>query len=276
MRADEWVAAAMTDDTVVVELLVRLKQAQAAVPAKQQLMQTYYSSFGGGGAVIPVRWGLRLPRSKSAAATSAGSMRCGGVVSRRKEGDSSTRCSPTTPLSWSGGGGAASPSAAGDGYKETSSHRSPSGSRSKGSVATAAEITSTGTTTAKRTRRKKTLAELREEEYFLWKQRTHLKKEIESLHATFKDERTINEKLKRIKIDLDSNYSVPSNDIASFEEGEKITEEQPTTQPSSNKVLLHQSESCSRTDETSCSGDASFLLPDLNMMPSEEDPPSTH
>ncbi|CAN1287864.1 hypothetical protein LINPERPRIM_LOCUS19750 [Linum perenne] len=110
----------MTDDTVVVELLVRLKQSQATAPA---------SSCG---AVIPLRWGLRLPRSKSAAAAasaSGGSMRC-DVVSRRKEGDSSTRCSPTTPLSWSGGGGAESPSAAADGYEETS-HRSPSGSRSK-------------------------------------------------------------------------------------------------------------------------------------------------
>ncbi|CAN0877506.1 hypothetical protein LINGRAHAP2_LOCUS11922 [Linum grandiflorum] len=178
----------MTDDTVVVELLVRLKQAQATVPASA-------------GAVIPPRWGLRLPRSKppTAAATSAGSMRF-DVVSRRKEGDSSTRCSPTTPLSWSGGGGAESPSAAADGYDETSL-RSPSGSRSKqGGTATAAEITSTGTTSTKRSRRKKTLAELREEECFLWKERMHLKKEIQTLHATFEDERTINQRLKRIKV----------------------------------------------------------------------------
>ncbi|CAN0877934.1 hypothetical protein LINGRAHAP2_LOCUS12178, partial [Linum grandiflorum] len=42
--------------------------------------------------------GLRLPRSKpAAAATSAGSTRF-DVVSRRKEGDSFTRGSPTTPL----------------------------------------------------------------------------------------------------------------------------------------------------------------------------------
>ncbi|CAN0877502.1 hypothetical protein LINGRAHAP2_LOCUS11922, partial [Linum grandiflorum] len=187
MCKDEWVSAAMTDDTVVVELLVRLKQAQATVPASA-------------GAVIPPRWGLRLPRSKppTAAATSAGSMRF-DVVSRRKEGDSSTRCSPTTPLSWSGGGGAESPSAAADGYDETSL-RSPSGSRSKGGTATAAEITSTGTTSTKRSRRKKTLAELREEECFLWKERMHLKKEIQTLHATFEDERTINQRLKRIKV----------------------------------------------------------------------------
>ncbi|CAN1148593.1 hypothetical protein LINPERPRIM_LOCUS38208 [Linum perenne] len=107
------------DDTMVVELLVHLKQSHATAPAS------------GGGAVIPLRWGLRLARSNSSAAASAsaGSMRC-DVVSRMKEGDSSTRCSPTTPLSWSGGGGAESPSVAADGYEETS-HRSPPGSRSK-------------------------------------------------------------------------------------------------------------------------------------------------
>lgn len=99
------------------ELLVRLKQAQAAAPAKPQ-------------AVIPLRWGLRLPRSKAATAVSSG--RC-DVVCRRKDGDSSARCSPTTPLSWSGGGGAASPSATADGFEDTSPHisRSLTSARSK-------------------------------------------------------------------------------------------------------------------------------------------------
>ncbi|CAN1170975.1 hypothetical protein LINPERPRIM_LOCUS5926 [Linum perenne] len=39
-----------------------------------------------------------------------------------------------------------------------------------GGTGTAAEITSTGTTNTKRTRRKKKLAELGEEECFLWKE----------------------------------------------------------------------------------------------------------
>ncbi|CAK9146473.1 unnamed protein product [Ilex paraguariensis] len=48
----------------------------------------------------PLGWGHRQQRSK--------------LVTTRKE---STRCSPTTPLSWSGGaGGSASPS---DGYDES-------------------------------------------------------------------------------------------------------------------------------------------------------------
>ncbi|CAN0837056.1 hypothetical protein LINGRAHAP2_LOCUS1682 [Linum grandiflorum] len=84
----------MTDDTVVVELLVSLKQAQATVPAR------LHSSFSTAGAVFSLRWGLRLPRSKPPMmpTTSASFMRF-DVVSRRKEGDSSIRCSPTTPLS---------------------------------------------------------------------------------------------------------------------------------------------------------------------------------
>ncbi|WRX33985.1 hypothetical protein QQP08_026472 [Theobroma cacao] len=105
MVKDEWVRAAMTDDNVVVELLVRLKQAQAVPSAPKS-------------AVAALRWGMRQPRSKSM------SMRCDA----KKDGDFNvgTRGSPTTPLSWSGGGGAASPSTAG-GFEETSRHalRSP-------------------------------------------------------------------------------------------------------------------------------------------------------
>ncbi|CAN1828483.1 hypothetical protein LINPERHAP1_LOCUS32244 [Linum perenne] len=208
MWKDEWVSAAMTDDTVVVELLVRLKQSQATAPAR--MMTTVQSSCG---AVIPLRWGLRLPRSKSAAASasaSAGSMRC-DVVSRRKEGDSSTRCSPTTPLSWSGGGGAESPSAAADGYEETS-HRSPSGSRSK--------------------------------------------------------------------MDMGSNCSMNSNNsnnnlAASPGERAELEQQQQQQPPLSTLAVPQSNESCSRTDDTCCSGSDPFLLPDLNMMPSEDDPATT-
>lgn len=107
---DDWVGAALTDDSVVVELLVRLKQTQAAKSMVTPL--------------AALRWGMRQPRSRS--------LRCDAVSQRGKEGDStnSARASPTTPLSWSGGGGAASPSATGDAFEETSRHR-PSSVRSK-------------------------------------------------------------------------------------------------------------------------------------------------
>lgn len=104
MARDEWMRAAMTDDMVVVQLLVRLKQSQAASSSSSLKSPPR--------AVVPLRWGIRQPRSRSA------TLRCDGTVSRRKDADS-TRCSPTTPLSWSGG---ASPSATAD--DSTSFHTS--------------------------------------------------------------------------------------------------------------------------------------------------------
>lgn len=90
MVNDEWMRAAMADDTVVVELLLRLKD---RVSAKSM--------------ALPFTWGLKQPRSRSRLTASVS--RCDGAVS--------TRCSPTTPLSWSGG---ASPSATADGYEDSS------------------------------------------------------------------------------------------------------------------------------------------------------------
>lgn len=103
MARDDWLKTAMTDDTVVAELLVRLKQSQAASSSPASWPR----------AVVPLRWGLRLPRSRPSAS------RC-DAVQRVKEADS-TRCSPTTPLSWSGG---ASPSGTADGFEESSFHTS--------------------------------------------------------------------------------------------------------------------------------------------------------
>lgn len=97
MVGDEWVRAAMTDDAVVVELLVRLKQSQASSSSSPKSWPR---------ALVPLRWGLRQPRSRP---------RCDAVL-RRKEADS-TRCSPTTPLSWSGG---APPSPTTDGFEASS------------------------------------------------------------------------------------------------------------------------------------------------------------
>ena len=111
---DEWVRAAMTDDNVVVELLVRLKQAQAAPPAPKSV-------------VAALKWGIRQPRSRPML------MRCDA----KRDGDFnvSTRGSPTTPLSWSGGGAAASTSATDD-FEETSRHvlRSPPAATSRSKV----------------------------------------------------------------------------------------------------------------------------------------------
>ncbi|GLT76838.1 hypothetical protein SLA2020_484730 [Shorea laevis] len=249
MVKDEWVRAAMTDDSVVVELLVRLKQAQAAPPSPKS-------------AVTALKWGIRQPRSRSL------TMRCDG--SNKKDGDSniSTRGSPTTPLSWSGGGGAASPSTA-DGFEETSRHvhRSLPGpaSRSKGAAA-ASETTST---TSKRSRRKKTFAELKEEENLLLKERFHLKKEIASMRATFKEQTAKNENLKRMKLDL--NLHTANNASLSANERDEATSSQSHQRIASPSQALLDDRSRSGSCKAVSNEESSFILPDLNMMPSEDD-----
>lgn len=104
MVKDRWIRAAMSDDMLVVDLLVRLKQSQDSSFLKS-------SSPSSATPMIPLRWSLRLPRSRA--------VRC-DVDSQRKKSDSA-RCSPTTPLSWSGG---AFPSATADGFEESSHLRS--------------------------------------------------------------------------------------------------------------------------------------------------------
>ncbi|XVE71234.1 hypothetical protein DITRI_Ditri10aG0134400 [Diplodiscus trichospermus] len=253
---DEWVRTAMTDDNVVVELLVRLKQAQAAPPAPKS-------------AVAALKWGIRQPRSRPML------MRCDA----KKDGDFSfgTRGSPTTPLSWSGGGGAASPSAADD-FEETSKQplRSPSAatSRSKGTAGN-----ETNSSTTKRSRKKKSFAELKEEENLLLKERNHLKKEIASMRATCKEQRARNENLKRIKLDL--NLHTAKNLTA--DESEKAPSCQPPQRvPSSfdcnpSTLPSHVLDDCkpmldsSSVDKATSSGESFFLLPDLNMVPAEDD-----
>ncbi|KAB2019988.1 hypothetical protein ES319_D07G035100v1 [Gossypium barbadense] len=252
MVKDEWIRAAITDDNVVVELLVRLKQAQAAPPAPKS--------------ALPIlRWGIRQPRSRSML------LRCDA----KRDGDFnvSARGSPTTPLCWSGGSGDASPSAA-DVFEETSKHviRSPpvAPSRSKGTASSESNRTST-----KRSRRKKTFAELKEEENLLLKERVHLEKEIASTRATCKEHRATNENLKRIRLDL--NMDTVKNSSLIADESEKV----PCLRvPSSSDSTLPPEaldddrkpslDSCN-VGKVNSSEKSVFMLPDLNMMPAEDD-----
>ncbi|XP_010421368.1 PREDICTED: uncharacterized protein LOC104706843 [Camelina sativa] len=99
VSSDDWTKCAMRDGEVVAELLVTLKEAKVIKNPT----------------VAALRWGIRQPRSQSP----------------RKEAES--RCSPSTPLSWSGGcgGSSSSPSGYVDGYEATSRRISSVGSRSK-------------------------------------------------------------------------------------------------------------------------------------------------
>ncbi|KAL0010816.1 hypothetical protein SO802_005924 [Lithocarpus litseifolius] len=174
MSDDEWVKEAMTDDTVVVDLLLRLFQAQPPLPKPVQ-------------AVLRLGWTVRQRRSKSAP-------RHGDSTTKKKA--EPARASPTTPLSWSGATSASG--GALDGFEESSRLSKPTES-SRSKVAVNGE-----TNTNKRSRKKKSLAELREEESLLLTERINLKNELAALRLTLEKQRATNDSLKRIKHDLQS------------------------------------------------------------------------
>ncbi|KAA8521627.1 hypothetical protein F0562_012300 [Nyssa sinensis] len=244
MTTDDWVSTALTDDTVVVELLFRLKKSldsYSSLPLK----------------LLPLLgWGHRQQRSKPA---------------MRKEQDR-TRCSPTTPLSWSGGGASAS-----DGYDESSRPSDCSYlARSKGTFTNE----TTTTTTNKRSRKKKTFAELKEEESLLLKEKLHLKKEIATLHVTLKEQRARNENLKRIKLDLHLQSANKTGAVS--DEPEDSISSQPNLMEASTlehvPMLpthatyddLPAAETC-KVQEDAETRESCFIIPDLNMAPFEED-----
>ncbi|KAJ4899162.1 Uncharacterized protein Rs2_13113 [Raphanus sativus] len=232
---DEWVAAAMTDDQMVAELLLRLKHAGTETPETNP---------------APLRWGIRQRRSRS-------SRFGGGGVTLKKDADS-VRGSPKTPLSWSGGSGgggvggdSASPSAVtADGFEDTSRQASCSTSTGYGSKAFPTnEFTSSF---SKRLKKNKSSSELKHEENLKLKERLHLEKEIASLRSTFDQQNVRNQRLKRIKLDLNSG---------------RVKNETPV-----DLIRKSQGESkpC-RIEGKTATSESFFSLPDLNITPSEDE-----
>ncbi|RVX19598.1 hypothetical protein CK203_005138 [Vitis vinifera] len=144
-------------------------------------------------------------------------------------------------------------------------------------------LSETTNTNTKRSRRKKTFAELKEEEILLLKERTYLKKELATLRVTFKEQRATNESLKRMKIDFHLNLVKGTGAAATDEAKEAIPREEPhkmegpsedhapsivPVQALSNDLL--QSESC-QVKMNDAPRDNVFMLPDLNMMAMEDD-----
>ncbi|KAK6120500.1 hypothetical protein DH2020_045758 [Rehmannia glutinosa] len=78
---EEWVKSAMTDDAMVVELLVRLHHAPPPPPQPPRPLLKR--------AALPLEWSVRQRRSKS-------------VSANNNPKKPAHRGSPTTPLSWSG------------------------------------------------------------------------------------------------------------------------------------------------------------------------------
>ncbi|KAF8049545.1 hypothetical protein N665_2183s0007 [Sinapis alba] len=190
MTGGDWTQEAMSDDSLVAEALICLHHADPPSHPEKS-----------GGSDLKLKWNVRQRRSKASA-------------SSRKKGDH-TRSSPTTPLSWSGatslsgGGGGGSGAPAVDGVEESSG-----GVKLSEAVRSKISQTSVTTTTPfKRSRKKKTLAELKEEESLLLKEKKSLKNELASMRDLLKQQRARNESLKKMQQDAES---LKKDDSSSF------------------------------------------------------------
>ncbi|KAL1814482.1 uncharacterized protein LOC108221961 [Daucus carota subsp. sativus] len=172
MMDGQWLKAAMEDDgTLAAEVLVKLLQAPVAPTPPPPA------------AVVPMKWTVRQPRTKS------------GSNKRAR-----ARGSPTTPLSWTGGStslsGGAAPAAAGDGSEQSSR-------RGAGSKVTAVSEA----TPSKKSRKKKTTNELKGEEILTAQDNKQIRKTIASIRAKLGKKKSENVLLKKLKANL---AAVPS------------------------------------------------------------------
>ncbi|PIN05977.1 hypothetical protein CDL12_21477 [Handroanthus impetiginosus] len=239
---EDWVKAAMTDDAMVVELLVRLHRTP---PPRPRSLKP---------AVLPLEWSVRQRRSKSVS-----------VSNNPKK--PAHRGSPTTPLSWSGATSFSGGSAGAGGVgSEESSRPIPL----KLSTTTRSKVTADcEKIISKRSRKKKTLAELKDEENLLLKERRELKREVAALRVNLERERANNENLKRMKIELQPNLDKETTSAAEESISGQLQQEVTAFRPvppliSDSNVALKPSTSDANPEETATS-DHQFILPDLNI-----------
>ncbi|KAL3655461.1 hypothetical protein CASFOL_001247 [Castilleja foliolosa] len=236
---EEWVKAALTDDTMVVELLVRLHGAAAEESAAFRPPAP------------PLEWSVRQRRSRHVSSN----------IYPKKQAQ---RLSPTTPLSWSG---ATSPSGgsggAGDeGSSRPDTHKLLSATRSKVNG-------DSEKTVLKRTRKKKTLAQLKDEESSLLKERRVLKRELIALRGSLEKQRATNENLKRIKIELQPSPDTETTSLAAEESNSDHLATGDTIVPENIPLQSSTSNGCPEPNPVAAT-DSKFVVPDLNM-PFEED-----
>ncbi|RDY02348.1 hypothetical protein CR513_14199, partial [Mucuna pruriens] len=232
----DWVKLAMADDSLVVDLLLRLHR-----PPPPPCLHLH--------------WTVRQRRTRST----------------HKKADS-TRASPTTPLSWSGATSASG--GALDGYKE-SSRPTKLTETSRSKVANPSE-----TATTRKSRRKKTLAELKEVENLLLKERRSLKNELASLRLTVEEHRATNESLKRMKHDLESRQNSSTAATASESEvsGKAVhgscqlikSECHPCKTVTHDVSFVYAANASSPKALEIGNQESTFVLPDLNL-PVEDD-----
>ncbi|PPD91368.1 hypothetical protein GOBAR_DD11718 [Gossypium barbadense] len=221
MSEEEWVKEALTDSMLAAKVLLSLYQASSPPPRSDSASSQ----------PLQVEWSVRQRRSKQSL----------------KKKSEPARASPTTPLSWSGGisvsgGGSA------DGSEESSRPPLKPVDNARSKVAATSEISP-----PKRSRRKKTLAELKEEISSHLKENRSLKN-LDSHRATETSTACIEPKINA------TSEPPQQREVAS------------QTSAACNENKRHPPNECSEGQDmtkASCD-DASFALPDLNL-PIEDD-----
>ncbi|CAM8964367.1 unnamed protein product [Rhodiola kirilowii] len=108
MPIDEWRTAAETEDALVAELLLRIKHS-----GEMWMKKDIDSVDPSSGCLTTVRWGRRKARTRPGVTRF--------VMNKEESKERGTRRSPTTVLSWSGGGGTSvSGSGNADGFEASS------------------------------------------------------------------------------------------------------------------------------------------------------------
>nr|GEV11292.1 hypothetical protein [Tanacetum cinerariifolium] len=227
-KEEYWVTSALTNDNIVADFLVRMKQLQPPSSSSQQPSTSKTTTTIW---LTPIRWGHRKSRSKPP--PTIVNNNTATIKQHQQSG------SPTTPLCWSGGAGTST-----DGYDESSrsgDHRSNKGA-----------LGNEGTTTSgyKKSKKRKSFAELKEEEDFLLKERQQLNRELESMRVTMSTQIATSQNLKKFKMDL---HQKPKEEMIRM-----------TNMVNSQ---IHTSSMVEAETEAHKTG---FVLPDLNMTPDAE------
>lgn len=226
--SDQWVKSALKNDTLVVELLLQLKSSPdsdsfkpTAIPSKDVTTPSRRILLP------PPGWSNRKIRSKSS--------------------NKDQRGSPTTHLSWSGGGCSGS-----DGVSDLSY-----GARSS----KANEGASTSSYNNNKSLKRKTFVDHKDEEGSLFKGRIHINKELTSKCVTLNQQlATTNENVKKIKVDSDQKLL---NKLGRMGEHQRQTKT-PSLASQSVKISI-------RVEAKTEAPQRGFVVPDLNMTPNEED-----
>lgn len=99
-----------------------------------------------------------------------------------------------------------------------------------------------------------------------------MKKELASLRLTVKEQRSVNEKLKRIKLDLQVESQIKSEPTSVDQHNNNTNNGISEAASSSVTRQVHKTEDVSEPEsqKRATSQDSLFVLPDLNMVPDED------